>query len=560
MRAILLETPQIVGPALHPSLPVLLVVRWKIVLVCQALFVLTYALAVPLVMYAIGPDGTAYIQQAKFFALGDLWEAASGYWSPLLSLLSAPLIVAGVDPVIAFRVAQGVAGVGYIGAAIWGTTQIFQLTARGQWVVGLIAAITSAAWSCGLTTPDVAIALFLLLYFPFSASDELLTDWRKAAAAGVFGALAFLAKAYAFPFFLAHFTFCAALRYLADRKEVSLGRALLGWGVGLLAFAIVCGPWIGILSAKYGRFTFSNSGAFNHYQVGIENFDWHVLYRLQEPAPDRINVWETPEKLQFEDWSPIASKENALRQIRHFKSNARKIVEGFWVFEVLGLFPAGLFVVWVASLAHGPKRPRFLVGWMILTLGIYAGGFMPVAFEIRYMWAVLMPLCIAQLWAFVEELVAQRNEYEFEASAWRRYVPVLFAVYLIFSCSLRPAFYLARDAFSDRASGRVQKQLGSELKAAGIAGPVAMIGDRWQDGLLVSYYADRPYLGKTLETDWDAAEQEFDQFGVQTLIVDSRDPLAEQIGRHGEWELVATSPVMDYELRTYRRASPQSAD
>src|SRR5690606_9654372 len=107
----------IVGPPLQKT-PQLSVVRWKIVLVCQALSVAIFALCVPWVLYAIGPDGIAYVQQAEFFARGDLWEAASGYWSPLLSILSAPLIAAGLDSVVAFRIAQGIAGVGYVAATI----------------------------------------------------------------------------------------------------------------------------------------------------------------------------------------------------------------------------------------------------------------------------------------------------------------------------------------------------------------------------------------------------------------------------------------------------------
>ncbi|UUO05158.1 hypothetical protein M4951_17435 [Blastopirellula sp. J2-11] len=532
-------------------------VRWKIVLVCQTLFVALFALCAPWVLYAIGPDGTAYVQQADFFARGDLWQAASGYWSPLLSILSAPMIAAGLDPVVGFRIAQGIVGVSYVAAAIGATTHIFELKTRGQWVVGLIATLTCVAWSCALTTPDVAIALFLLLYFPLSASNRLLTDWRYAAAAGALGAVAFLAKAYAFPFFLAHFTFCVAIRYFTDRKETAFWKACAGWGVGVLVFAIVAGPWIGILSSKYGRFTFSNSGAFNHYQVGIEDFDWHVLYKLQSPVEGRINVWETPEKLEFEDWSPISSTENVMRQLRHFKSNARKIVEGFWVFDVFGLFPAALFLVWLSALVHGPVRARFLVVWMILTCGIYAGGFMPVAFEIRYMWPVLMPLCIAQLWAFCEQLIAVNPQSDQQPSPWRRFVPLGFAIYLVCSCSLRPSFYLLRDAISERASGRVQHRLGNQLQAEQIQGPIAMIGDRWQDGLLVSYYAKQPYLGKTFAADWTAAQQDFEDFGVQTLIVDSREPLSDEMPNHSEWRLVATTPVLDYELRTYRKTQDQ---
>ncbi|EAQ77317.1 ArnT family glycosyltransferase [Blastopirellula marina] len=533
-------------------------VRWKIVLVCQAIFVAIFGLAAPVVMYAIGPDGAAYVQQADYFAQGDFWEAASGYWSPLLPALSAPMIASGIESVVAFRIAQGILGVGYVAAAIWATTQIFALNARGQWIVGLIAAITGAVWSGALTTPDVALACFLLVYFPLTASDRLLTDWRCAALAGVLGAIAFFAKAYAFPFFLAHFTICVAVRYLADRRETRFGKACAGWAIGIVAFTIVAGPWVGALSSKYGRFTFSNSGAFNHYQVGIEDFDWKVVYKIQKPEPGRYSVWETPERLDFEDWSPIASQENLLRQLQHTRENGKKILSGFWKLDPLGLFPAMILIAGFTVCLYGDKRSKFAAVWMIATCGIYAGGFLPVAFEPRYMAPVLLPLCVAQLWAFIEWLLNVDAE-TVSLSATRRWAPYALAAYLVVGCCARPGFFLLRDVFNERGSGRAIKKYSELLASKGVDGPIAMIGDRWQDGLLISYYAKQPFLGKSFASDWSTADAEFDEYGVQTLIVDSRDPLAEQINSHSEWRLIATSPLLDYELRTYRKGAEKLA-
>ncbi|MCC9609201.1 hypothetical protein LOC68_06415 [Blastopirellula sp. JC732] len=534
-------------------------VRWKIVFACQALFIALYVMIAPMVMYAIGPDGAAYVQQADFFAHGDFWQAASGYWSPLLPALSAPMISLGLDPVVAFRIAQGIFGVGYVAAAIWGTTKIFSIEARGQWIIGLITSITAAVWSGALTTPDVALACFLLLYFPFSASDKLLTDWRHAALAGVLGAIAFLAKAYAFPFFLAHFTFCVAVRWLADRHETAFWRACASWGLGIAAFAIVCGPWIGALSTKYGRFTFSNSGAFNHYQVGIQDFDWKVVWKLQMADDGRYNIWETPERLDFTDWSPIESKENFLRQAQHIRENGKKILGGFWTFDPIGLFPAMIVIAGFTVCVFGDKRAKFGAVWMILTCGIYAGGFLPVAFEPRYMAPVLLPLCVAQLWSFIEWLMTV--EVERPSLSWtRRWAPIALAAYLVVGCCARPGFFFLRDAFNERGSGRVIRHYANLLADKQFSGPVALIGDRWQDALLISYYSRVPFLGKSYAADWNEAEQEFDAFGVQTLIVDSRDPLSKEITSRGDWELIAESPVLDYELRTYRKVEKKAPE
>ncbi|MFI4877009.1 MAG: ArnT family glycosyltransferase [Blastopirellula sp. JB062] len=536
-------------------------VNWKVVVVSVALFLVMFVGMTSMVLYSIGPDGSCYVRQAELYAEGDVWEGASGYWSPLLPAMSAPMIAGGVPSVIAFRISQGLIGVGYVIAAIWAAVRIFDLKNMGQWLVGLISACLCASWSSTLTTPDVAIAFFLLLYFPLTASSQFGKDWRLAAGAGMLGALAYLAKGYAFPYFLAHFTVCVALTFIWYRREISWWSAARTWLVGMIVFATFAGPWVALLSAKHGKFTFATSAGFNHFQVGVEEFDWKVLYQMQRPAEGRYNIWETPEQLQYEDWSPLESKENLKRQLGHIKLNIRKAMDCFAAFDAFALFPAALILSWLAALWSGPSSKRYVVFWMIPTCGIYVGGYLPMPLELRYIWPVLFPLCLSQLWAFVEWMRTTPPEDAGEAhSPWRRYVPICFALFLFGSCVLRPTYYWARDAFNDRANASLHHETGKTLIGEEAEGPIAMIGDKWDDGLLISYYAKMTFIGKTYADDWEAAERELDAFDIRTLIVDSRDPLAEEVAQQDQWREIMTTPVLDYEWRFYRRGAEKTAD
>jgi hypothetical protein len=101
--------------------------------------------------------------------------------------------------------------------------------------------------------PDALVSAFMILTaasFLFAVAQNNLAAF---AAAGLFGALGEWTKAIAFPFFV----LCLLCVFLANVRRV---RVLKGLAMTLLVFAVVAGPWIGLISKAKGRLTFGDVG------------------------------------------------------------------------------------------------------------------------------------------------------------------------------------------------------------------------------------------------------------------------------------------------------------
>lgn len=64
---------------------------------------------------ALNPDGVAYLQIASHYTHGQTGLAISGHWGPLLSWLMAPLLMAGLPPLVTARLVMALSGVVFIG-------------------------------------------------------------------------------------------------------------------------------------------------------------------------------------------------------------------------------------------------------------------------------------------------------------------------------------------------------------------------------------------------------------------------------------------------------------
>jgi hypothetical protein len=76
------------------------------------------------------------------------------------------------------------------------------------------------------TTPDLLVAVILVVYLGVVVGADYPRSLWQGAACGLLGALAYLAKAYAFPFFLAHFLAVSVyllLRRRSSGEEVQIG-------------------------------------------------------------------------------------------------------------------------------------------------------------------------------------------------------------------------------------------------------------------------------------------------------------------------------------------------
>ena len=238
-------------------------------------------LAVPLITYVVlvawqayrmrdemNPDAVSYIRNAQYLAEGRFADSVSGHWSPLISWCIAPFLYFGVDGLYAARIVLAVWGGLFMVASYVFMRRFVRCAMWLQLVALALIAIAAVRAATYVITPDLLLFTVLSAYFAVVVSPRFLKRKRLQVLSGLLGGIAYLAKYYALPFFVVHFTFVVALHWWVGRRSTPLRTAALSWGRGLVIFLAVSAPWIGVLSSKYGKPTFSISGGMAHALVG----------------------------------------------------------------------------------------------------------------------------------------------------------------------------------------------------------------------------------------------------------------------------------------------------
>lgn len=346
--------------------------------------------------HALNPDGVAYLRIAGYYTHGRTDLAVSGYWGPLLSWLMMPWLAVGMSPLVAARMVMALTAVVFLLGCL-AIFRAFQLPARWQVWGAWLAAAVSVCWSVENISPDLLAAG--LIGFAFSQMVKFQFGGKPSAAvwSGIGWGLAYLAKAAAMPLaLLVSMGMCAGQWHRGNRE---LRRAAPGWLMMWLCVAVTAGPWMAVISAKYHRLTISRSAELNHAMVGpadVERF--YPLDRgFYEPEPGRVTLWEDPD-LPYPDWSLLASRGNALLQLKVIAHNIPVVI--FMLSGVSLVFP--WLVVMLPVRLSRPEWRAALAGqrwgWALLpgaAMGmIYLGGNLLMS-EQRYFYAAFPLLFVA---------------------------------------------------------------------------------------------------------------------------------------------------------------------
>ncbi|MGQ9823240.1 MAG: ArnT family glycosyltransferase [Thermogutta sp.] len=499
----------------------------------------------------INPDGIAYIRNAVYLTEGRWFDSVSGYWSPLLSWSLAPFMYFGYDGLHASRAVLGVWGaVLVIGVWVF-IGRCTALTFPWNVVVLMLVGLAAAQWTISVITPDVLLGALLLWYFVFTARPDVLSSRRTQILAGAFGGLAYLAKSYAFPFFVAHYSLTVLLYFALRRQNTRAWDALKAWAIGFIAFALIAGPWVGVLSSKYGRFTFSTVAASAHNLVGppeVANRN-DVLHRAQTVPPGRITIWETPENVSFKDWSPFASLAFLKHQVEVVKRNCRGIVRAIADFDLLALVPGFLFLMPAIRLAASRRGAaevpgRYPAAWSLMTIIVYAGGFLPIYFEARYIEPVLWPICCISVFGVLSD-AGRLVPHDKPAPSILLVLSALCVLSFAAHCT-----GIAKSAISTVVRTAMRpaspyrspyRECGDKLAALGCGGPVAACEGCWATGLYVSYHASLPFLGEIGGLSPAAVEESLEQSGARVFVANGKWALLENFAGHTKWQRVCTS-------------------
>jgi len=501
---------------------------WRASLVASA-YLVQIMLAVKslwLVREQINADAVSYIRIAQYYLNGQTDVMVSGVWSPLLSWLIVPWLLVFDDALLAAHAAMAVSVVVFL----FGCFCVLRAARLpdiaiivGTWITVFL----SVAWSV-LITPDLLMAGLFCCGTSLLVSDKWIANARAALGTGILLGAAYLAKAVALP--------ASALMIiaLAGTKvavyQTSLRQTILATAIIVAGFLIVAGPWIGILSYKYGRLVFSTIGPIQHAIVGPPDMprDHPDHLRFYRPEPGRISMSEDPTNLPYNYWSPFQSVAYAIHQVKIIHRNAHMVIQYLKAFDWfgLGLVSAILGYLlarpWGKLLQEEPWRLLVIpiVSVVLIYLPVYAGHLYPRQ-DVRYYW-VTFPFLTAASFGFTLHLSGAM----FNIRAVQR--PLALALVTLSLIVGNEGAFLETFSLSETPSSqyRAAKILANKLRATGLVGSIAVVGPAQMDDRYLAYLLNVQSFGALLKVD-DPAE--ILSSGAELVIVPRGTALAQQL-------------------------------
>jgi hypothetical protein len=466
----------------------------------------------------LNADAVPYMRIAGYYASGQTDLMVSGYWGALISWLMVPLILAGVVPLTAAWTVMVFSAMVFL----LGCMSLFRrlrLPPSGQLLGSGVAAVASIGWCTERISPDLLLTGCMLFAIGQLVSPSWVLSRRQQLISGGWLAIAYFAKAVAFPLALLLVAGFALIRFIT--RSCGLAPALSAFATTLICFLVCASPWLITLSLKFHRPTFSVSYGVNHSCVGpgVEPGGCRLttFEVFHTPEPGRLSSWEDPASLPYPNWSRFGSRSNALHQLKIVKANWDFELATLRNFDVVG---CGLIALLIGAALIWPANRRTIVTepwqWTIVPVGAVLLMYMPdYGAQSRYFYLTYPCLLAAAIglasWVSIRLPLPAR--------------PVrgtLFAMVAIsFSLGVLPATLRATLGIVPAEQGAViqARNLAERLRTARAVGPIAGEAPL---GFYLSYLLSQPYHGnKPMAT---LADFESLQGSVKLLLLNYDNP------------------------------------
>ena len=483
----------------------------------------------------VNPDAICYARNAQYIAGARFLDSASGCWSPLISWCAVPLVSAGVEALTALRVVLAVWGFLFIAACAVLLRAFGRPRMAAEITILSLVSILAAYGATRIITPDVIASACLIAYSANTLSPALFTRNSRAVLCGFLGGVSFLAKAYAFPFVVAHFALVCLMHWLPRRTELPARKVVVKWLFGMVAFGLVSAPWIGLLTYKYGEITFSTAGRINRAIIGPNSpsAESHPTFRgLHTPPAGRISVWEVPETTHYSYWSPFESRAYFCYQARLVAQTGWRMLRRIQDFDVLRITLLAFLVLPVVCY----RTPAFFpCAWTTATVALYVSGLLLVHFQERYFLFYLWPICCVYCLGFGYDVLCKYGE----KAAIPRRILVCVAVIAVASFAGRTVEFASNVIWPDDEGKFIYRAIANGLHEGPSAGTIA--GTNGND-LYASYLVNRPYLGIPDAKTVGEVESELKEHGARAFLVHSDWELAGTFERSTSWTCVQKIP------------------
>ncbi len=245
----------------------------------------------PFYQYYIDPDATAYLSISEAYARGDWQRAVNGYWSPWACWGTAMGIRWGASPFFSALVFNFIGASGFLAISLH-LARYFGVSYYRRLGMGLCLALFLVYAIYKQSFDDLWAFTFLLVALRMLVSTAYQRSLIWAGLLGLVGALAYLAKAYAFPFFV----FQLLCFHLMDGPW---GRGPFRWrpfAMTLTCLVLASLPWVYALWVKYGFWTLGTAGSLNRAWFLLGSPLWKDAEAVFLPPPyaDSPYYWEDP--------------------------------------------------------------------------------------------------------------------------------------------------------------------------------------------------------------------------------------------------------------------------
>lgn len=370
-------------------------------LIASILYLACCLLLYPAYHFIFDDDGMGYMMVARRLAEGNWQHAINGYWSPLHSWVAVPLIKMGMTEMTAFKISNWIIGL-LILVWIHRLSNKTGLTGQLKAILLLVCIPIIIHYAVYEVAADLLFCWLALVYTDIITEEDFFVKARLNLLCGVVAAFLYFSKAYAFPFFLLHFSLVQGWFYVnsggPERKKWLIRNLVLGFG----SFLLLAAPWIWALYDKYDELTIGYAGRLNQ--------DVHLYSRqsttdalvFPPPYPDSPGGWEDPYfiPVQRTPGEYFFRPDILVKQVRLFLTNVIRAVAAFNQLSFLALATLlGLGIY----LMQQRNRVLFL---FLLTCLILPSGYLLVFIEPRYIWPV--NLLILTGGAFLLQIILSR--------------------------------------------------------------------------------------------------------------------------------------------------------
>lgn len=467
--------------------------------------------AFPFLRHRANADGISYAVVAELWLSGQWATAVNAYWAPLLSWLMTPLMLADVPAVEALQLVQ-------LGGALACLPSLRSLSRRAgasaaATDVMLLASAPFLVYNVLHTpSPEILLAAALLRCCDLLFRPEFCTSAYTATAAGVWGGVAYLAKAYAAPVVLVLLP-VGVLVHLVSARGASRGPLLRRGGLAVAGFAVVFVGWAGLLSISYGELTFSTSAGHNTRLIAPGSagnpLDKPGLY---PPAREgALSAWEEPSQL------PIRARDDAPSDGPSLPggetdAGTERIETAFTNMRIVaatvvkyGSPSALLALVGLAWFALRRRPPSPALTGTLLAGAISAGGLVLSLAIDRYVWFSIIT-CVPAAAVGLDVLMRRR----------RRALPIVGAA-LVTVMAATSLYGLLPQWNADRDVIVAIEQLNRQ---GGLDGAVATTGhSSWPSTVRLCHDVGCQYFGRPESRDAAGAAEELSAAGVDYLVV-----------------------------------------